>query len=130
VRLNPALVIPMLGIFALLLVVSGWLLARWWRGAESGSGRTRPDPRVLLERAEQAEDPSTLPVLIADAVRAAVYGRHGLDPEALTTAELATRIQDEEALSLLQRLDDARFGGAIADGRELLAAARAYLDSP
>ncbi|MBW2280030.1 MAG: BatD family protein [Deltaproteobacteria bacterium] len=129
VSLRPGLAWPIGLVLVGLLTVSGWALARWWRGAPRGRAREpEPDLAGLLARAEQAAGSPDFPSLLSAAVKAGVRVRWSLDPSPLTTSELAERIDDAEALRILRAADAARFAGDAADPKPLLLAARRYLE--
>jgi hypothetical protein len=127
----PSRSLPWIPVTLLLLVVlaaCGWGLARWWqRSPRTWRGPTPPPPRTLFENARKAIGSESFPALLAQAIKARIHVRHHLDVLALSSEEIAQRIDDGEALELLRTLDQARFGKREADPQELLASARRYL---
>ncbi len=120
---------------AIALVVGGvgtlcaWGLARWWRRMpHTWQGPTPPAPRALFEGACAAFGTERFPNLLAQAVKARIHVRHQLDVRSLSSAEIAGRIDDEQALELLRNLDRARFGRSERDTQALLDSARKYLE--
>ena len=129
VSLRPGLLLPIAFIVLTLLALTGWGLARWWRGEQRAWQREpEPDTGVLLARAEDAVGSAEFPARVAAAVKAGVRARWSLDPSPLTTSELAERIDDPEALRILRAVDAARFAGDTGDPRELLRSVRRYLE--
>ena len=111
-------------------VLGGSLLyfARWRRAQRARArGDGAPAPRAAFEAALAARDTAECLPLLARAVRAAICVRHGFDALALTSAEIAARSPDPEALALLLALDRARFAGQSRADDALLARVRAYL---
>lgn len=128
VGLNRGLLLPGLALLLGLLGLCAWALSRWWRGEQRAwQHEPEPDPDVLLQRAEEALGTDAFPALLGAAVRAGVRARHALDPSALTTSELAARIDDSEALRILRAVDSVRFARSETDATELLVATRRYL---
>ena len=114
---------------ALVGTLCAWGLARWWRRApHTWQGPTPPPPRALYENACAAVGTERFPELLAQAVKARIHVRHHLNPLALSSEEIAGRIDDREALELLRALDRARFGRRGMNPDELLASARRYLE--
>ncbi len=123
---------PWLGIALIVAAVGalcGWGLARWWRRMPHvWQGPTPPPPRTLFERACADFGNERFPNLLAQAVKARIHVRHRLDARALSSEEIAERIDDEQAVELLRDLDRARFGRSERDSQALLDSARRYLD--
>jgi hypothetical protein len=129
VVLNRGLLLPALMIVVGLLALCAWALSRWWRGEQRAWQREpEPDPDVLLRRAERALGSDEFLALLAAAVKAGIRARHAFDPSAMTTSELAQRIDDGEALRILRAVDAARFARDESDATELLVSTRRYLD--
>jgi len=129
VVLNRGLLLPVLVIVVGLLALCAWALSRWWRGEQRAWQREpEPDPDVLLRRAERALGSDEFLALLAAAVKAGIRTRHAFDPSAMTTSELAQRIDDGEALRILRAVDAARFARDESDATELLVSTRRYLD--
>jgi hypothetical protein len=103
-------------------------LARWRRAqAALGLPGNPPSPRRAFDAALEARDTGECLPLLASAVRAGISVRHGFDARALTSAEIAARNPDPEALELLLALDRARFAGRGQADDALVARVRAYL---
>jgi hypothetical protein len=103
-------------------------LARWRRAQRARArGDASASPRAAFDAALAARDTAECLPLLARAVRADVCVRHGFDAVALTSAEIAARSPDPEALALLLALDRARFTGQSRADDALLARVRAYL---
>jgi hypothetical protein len=114
------------------VVAVGAFVATWLRRWSLASlrplfGKPAPLPNVAFERAARALGRPEFGALLADAVRAGVHARHGFDPSALTTEEIAERGADTEAVRLLGELDRARFSGRVAHPETLLAEVRRHL---
>ena len=86
-----------------------------------------PKPHEAFDAARNARGTREFPALLARAVRVGIGLHHRLDAHALTSAELAAKIDDREALELLATLDQVRFAGRPADENALLERTRAYL---
>ncbi len=86
-----------------------------------------PSPRAAFDAALAARDTAECLPLLARAVRVGIRARHGFDALALTSAEIAARSPDPEALALLLALDRARFAGQSRADDALLARVREYL---
>ncbi len=114
--------------FGTALVATYLYLSRWRRvSAALGLPGSPPSPRKAFETALAARDtPECLP-LLAGAVRAAISVRHGFDAQPLTTAEIAARNPEPEALALLHALDRARFAGSGLADTPLITRVKAYL---
>jgi len=67
------------------------------------------------------------PILTPAASRAAISARHGFDAQVLTSAEIASRSPDPEALELLRALDREHFAGRARADEALIERVRAYL---
>lgn len=120
---------------AIALIVGGvgtlcaWGLARWWRRMpRTWQGPTPPPPRALFEGACAAFGTERFPNLLAQAVKARIHVRHQLDARALSSEEIAGRIDDEQAVELLRDLDRVRFGRSERDTQALLDSTRRYLE--
>ena len=114
--------------FATALGLSYLYLARWRRAqAALGLRGDPPSPREALDAALAARETRECLPLLATAVRAAICVRHGFDALPLTSAEIATRSPDPEALALLLALDRARFAGTERADEALVARVRAYM---
>ena len=106
-----------------------WGLARWWRRMpRTWQGPTPPPPRALFEGACAAFGTERFPNLLAQAVKARIHVRHQLDARALSSEEIAGRIDDEQAVELLRALDRVRFGRSERDTQALLDSTRRYLE--
>ncbi len=130
-RLREAKRLP-LGWLALLLAValgsSFIYLARWRRRQLAvGLPGNPPSPRKAFEAALGARDTAECLPLLASAVRAGICVRHGFDAFPLTSAEIAARNPDREALELLLTLDRARFAGRERADDALIQRVRSYL---
>ncbi len=111
-----------------LLAASGAGLAWWWRLGRRRFTRTPlPRPQVLLQRAREAAERDDFPARLREALLAGLWLRHGFDPQALTTEEIARRVDDSEAVELLAALDRVRFTRAAGDSHDLLARVGLYL---
>jgi hypothetical protein len=110
------------GVGLLLALAASAIGLAWWSRRSNALVRrpSRPRPQVLLERARAAEGQPDFPQLLRAALLARVHIRHGFDPRALTTAELASRIDDPKALDLLHSLDALRFRPAYGNAESLL----------
>ncbi len=109
-------------------VASGWSVSWWWRRSLRQLRRKpAPRPEVLLRRARDAAYSETFPALLRDALKAGIHVRHGFDPRALTTEEIAAAIDDREAVTLLETLDRMRFTAGGAPPETLLDRISAYL---
>jgi len=134
---NPAARVDPSDPYTLLLRGIGLLIAfalsaiglAWWSRRTTALVRrpSRPRPQVLLERARAAEGQPDFPTLLRAALLAGVHVRHGFDPGALTTTELASRIDDPTALDLLHSLDALRFRPAQRNAESLLPAVTDYV---
>lgn len=110
-------------------LVGTWALWRWSRTRAGSEWDTPPpSPRVLLERARKAKAGAERTSALARALKAGIHVRHRIDVTALCTEEIASRVDDEEALALLRALDQARFGVGAANAEHLLAAVTRYLE--
>jgi hypothetical protein len=116
---------------AVLAVLGGSFLylARWRRAQLARLlGPAPPTPRAAFEAARAATDRGERARLLARALRAGIHARHHFDALPLTTAEIAVRIDDRDALELLAALDRARFTGRDGgDDDALVERVRAYL---
>jgi hypothetical protein len=116
---------------AVLAVLAGSFLylARWRRAQLARLlGPSPPAPRIAFEAARAASDRGERARLLARALRAGIHARHHFDALPLTTAEIAARIDDRDALELLAALDRARFTGREAgDDDALVERVRRYL---
>jgi oxygen tolerance protein BatD len=90
-------------------------------------GTPQESPHAAFDAARSARGTRDFTALLSRAVRVGIGARHRFDARALTSAELAARIDDRDALELLATLDQARFAGRPADEDALLERARAYL---
>ena len=110
------------------LAGSALYLAHWRRAQLARMlGPVPPSPRKAFDAALAARDtPECLP-LLASAVRAGIHARHHFDTLALSSAEIAARISDPEALELLAALDHARFAGRGRVDDALVERVRKYL---
>ncbi len=116
-------------VMALVGALCAWSLTRWWRRTpHTWKGPTPPPPHTLFESACAAVGTDRFPGLLAQAVKARIHVRHHLDALALSSEEIAERIDDRQALELLRALDRTRFGRRDSNPHELLASARRYLD--
>jgi hypothetical protein len=114
--------------FGCALAATYLYLSRWRRAsAASGLPGSPPSPRKAFETALAARDTAECLPLLAAAVRAAITARHGFDAQPLTTAEIAGRKPEPEALALLHALDRARFAGGGRADEALVTRVRAYL---
>ena len=119
---------PLMGsVLAAGLITGLWL--RRWRRASSARLRAEslPSPRASYEAARRTAPGHRFLTELSDAVKAGVWARHGLDPRALTTDEIAARVDDPEAVALLETLDRARYAQREPDAEPLLARVRTYL---
>ena len=80
-----------------------------------------------MERAQQVAGREGFFSALVLAVKAGIHARHHLDPLPLSTAEIAARIEDAEAIELLRMLDRTRFAREAPDPDPLLERVRAYL---
>lgn len=101
--------------WGLLVLLGGFglaalFLARWSRrGASILRMPPRPRPEAALRRARTSVGTADLPARLSDALKAGIAARHRVDVRAMTTAEIAERIDDPTALDLLSALDRSRF---------------------
>jgi hypothetical protein len=85
-------------------------LLRWARkNAERLRRPSRPSPKSALASARESLGTDEFPKYLARAVRAGIAVRHHLDVEGLTTEEITARVDDPEALEILETLDLIRF---------------------
>jgi hypothetical protein len=120
--------IPLAGAVLVIALVVSFSLWRWWRAAAGPrTASTLPSPRIAFERACDALGSDAFPALLADAVKAGIHVRHHFDARPLTTQEIASRVDDREALDLLGRLDQARFAGRADLPEALVSRVRGYL---
>ena len=70
---------------------------------------------------------AALPQLLAHAVKSGIIARHHVDVMGLTTEEIATRVEDAEALGLLTTLDGIRFAGDTTPPETLLERVALYV---
>lgn len=112
-----------------ILAIGAGALALWTRRSERILARPpKPRPGVLLRHAREGVDSPAFPLLLRDALRAGIHVRHGVDPTALTTEEIAARTDDEAAVQLLTELDEIRFTRTPARAQDLLERVSAYVD--
>lgn len=119
----PFVVAALAALGGLALVVVRWrrpVLARL-------VGAPQESPQAAFDAADKARGTREFQALLSRAVRVGIGARHRFDARALTSAELAARIDDRDALALLATLDQARFAGRPADEDALLERTRAYL---
>jgi hypothetical protein len=117
-------------LFALAAVGGSFLYLARWRRAQLRLllGPAAPAPRAAFDAARAATDRGERHRLLARAVRTGIHARHHFDALPLTTAEIAARLDDREALELLHALDRARFTGRdLGDDDGLVERVRAYL---
>ena len=102
--------------------------ARWRRTQRARvRGDASPSPGKAFAAALAARDTAECLPLLARAVRADLCLRHGFDALSLTSAEIAARSPDPEALELLVALDRARFAGQSRVDEDVIERVRSYL---
>lgn len=123
--------IPLAGVAlatALALAASAAYLVRWRRAQLAGlPEQGAPSPRMAFDAALAARDTAECLPHLARAVRAGIGVRHGFDASPLTSAEIAARSPDPEALELLRELERARFAGRARADDEMIERVRAHL---
>jgi hypothetical protein len=120
--------IPLVAAVAVIALVVSLSLLRWWREATAPrAASSLPTPRIAFERACDALGGDEFPALLADAVKAGIHVRYGFDARPLTTQEIASRVDDREALELLGTLDQARFARRENLPEALVSRVRSYL---
>jgi hypothetical protein len=120
--------IPLAAAFLIIALVVSLSLLHWWREASAPrTASSLPSPRIAFERACDALGSDAFPALLADAVKAGIHVRYGFDARPLTTQEIASRVDDREALELLGRLDQARFAHSADLPEALVSRVRGYL---
>jgi hypothetical protein len=111
-----------------LFAASLWYVRRWQRTELARAlGPAAPAPHIAFDAARAARGSGEFHSLLARAVRAGVGARHRFDALPLTSAEIAARGAEREAVELLESLDRARFARRSADDDALLERARIYL---
>jgi hypothetical protein len=127
----PAIRVPWLP-FALIVGAVGLVvslsLTRWWRAASGPrSGAPLPSPRVAFQVACDAIGNEQFAARLAEAVKAGVHVKHHCDALPLTTEEIASRVDDPEAIEILRELDRARFARSVPNPERLVSRVRIYL---
>ena len=110
------------------LLAAAFFLLRWARRTERLLRLpSRPSARAALAAAHEGVGTAALPQLLAHAVKSSITARHRVDVTGLTTEEIATRVEDAEALSLLTTLDGIRFAGDTTPPETLLQRVALYV---
>jgi hypothetical protein len=125
----PPLPWPLLALASALAALSaaGVLRSFWRRARLRALGPRPPSPRALFEDAAAAVGSERFAEQLALAIKAGIHARHQFDPRALTSDEIAARIDDPEAIGLLRSLERMRFAPGHHQPETLLAAVRRYL---
>ncbi len=119
---------PLLGLVLAAGLITALWLRRWRRASRTRLGtEPLPSPRAAYEAAREAAPGERFLTELVSAVKAGVWARHGLDPRALTTDEIAARVDDPEAVALLEALDRARYAQRDPAAEPLLTRVRTYL---
>jgi hypothetical protein len=96
-------------------------LMRWARrNAERLRRPSRPSPKAALAAARESLGTQEFPKLLGRAVRAGIATRHRIDVEGLTTEEIAARVDDPDAVEILETVDRIRFARAPTPPESLL----------